>query len=249
MNSIGKCNKQNAHATIHSLQPNWLNAKVISQSIFAKCSRTDRLYEKVLYIHLVDGNSMQMPFKFIHFTHSFQPQNFSIRRNKRSINLSWIANQTNILLPDFNTRQIWSSLERQRPNVTATLLLLAFISNVTNICIWSKLNYQRFIATLGSIYTCCLCNPMEFHLRCIPMVFFSSFHGNVFSINFVLDLFRFIIYFLLNSLFNAWFFFSERKNCALFWTYFYLFESKNDQFNESCGKFLKKREKKHKQLK
>lgn len=48
INSIGKCNKQNAHATIHSLQPNWLNAKVISQSIFAKCSRTDRLYETVL---------------------------------------------------------------------------------------------------------------------------------------------------------------------------------------------------------
>lgn len=48
MNSIGKCNKQNAHATIHSLQPNWLNAKVISQSIFAKCSRTDRLYETVV---------------------------------------------------------------------------------------------------------------------------------------------------------------------------------------------------------
>lgn len=235
MNSIGKCNKQNAHATIHSLQPNWLNAKVISQSIFAKCSRTDRLYEKVLYIHLVDGNSMQMPFKFIHSTHSFQPQNFSIRRNKRSINLSWIANQTNILLPHFNTRQIWSSLERQRPNVTATLLLLAFISNVTNICIWSKLNYQRFIATLGSIYTCfCLCNPMEFHLRCIPMVFFLHSMG---------------MFFLLNSLFNAWFFFFERKNCALFWTYFYLFESKNDQFNESCGKFLKKREKKTQAIK
>lgn len=55
--------------------------KLFRKAFLAKCSRTDR-HETVSYIHLMDGNSMQMPFKFIHSTHSFQPQNFSIRRNK-----------------------------------------------------------------------------------------------------------------------------------------------------------------------
>lgn len=175
INSIGKCNKQNAHATIHSLQPNWLNAKVISQSISVKCSRTDRLYETVLYIHMMDGNSMQMPFKFIYFTHSFQPQNFSIRRNKWSINLSWIANQTfccYILIQDIFDR-VWSGKDLMSP--PPYYYSLSYQTSQT--FAFDQSSIINGFLLLSIVFTLVVVYAMESHLRCIPMVFFHHSTG------------------------------------------------------------------------